>query len=279
MKHVLFCIDKLCWSSKLTTWRHLSFTLEPLLVPGRLGDLKPGQCACVIRYQDAETPPYRLCRGPRANHPSVPWWQRLRRCGPPVERKEDDRLVHRGKVDAYSPFLNPIENCFSVYKADLKQRLGQVQSIRWTIAARLWRQDTAASERGGAPSWRSWRIKRWLPSPRRRWQLVINTPARSSAPVWPERTPGPSDRTGAATTGGGGVVGYVHWLCCLCSLLLQCHVMFFMWHGHWPYTNESLFIMLLFYQRHFKLMNHYCGLNWFVNCLYLFVLKCWSTHT
>ena len=46
----------------------------------------------------------------------------------PAHRQAEALQSHAvKKLAPYSPFLNPIENCFSVYKADLKQRLGQVQ--------------------------------------------------------------------------------------------------------------------------------------------------------
>ena len=53
------------------------------------------------------------------------------------------------KLAPYSPFLNPIENCFSVFKADLKQRLGQVQGLLDDRGAAL-----AAGHRG-IGTWRN----------------------------------------------------------------------------------------------------------------------------
>ena len=73
----------------------------------------------------------------------------------------DNAPAHRGaeladarphpvrKLAPYSPFLNPIENMFSVFKADLKQRLGRVQALLDDWAAAL-----AAGHRG-LVSWRS----------------------------------------------------------------------------------------------------------------------------
>ena len=43
----------------------------------------------------------------------------------------------------YSPFLNPMENMFSIFKADIKQRLSYIQHA-WTIGRRRWRPGTAA---------------------------------------------------------------------------------------------------------------------------------------
>ena len=84
------------------------------------------------------------------------------------------------KLAPYSPFLNPIENCFSVFKAALKQRLGQVLYLLDDRDAAL-----AAGHRGistcGTPSWRSWPNRRWRRSRRRRWPPRISAPTASSA--------------------------------------------------------------------------------------------------
>lgn len=73
----------------------------------------------------------------------------------------DNAPAHRGaeladsdlhpvrKLAPHSPFLNPIENMFSVFKADLKQRLSQVQDRLDDRAAAL-----AAGHRG-LVTWRS----------------------------------------------------------------------------------------------------------------------------
>ena len=53
------------------------------------------------------------------------------------------------KLSPHSPFLNPIENCFSIFKADLKQRLGQIQDRLDDRAAAL------ATGHRGLVSWRS----------------------------------------------------------------------------------------------------------------------------
>ena len=62
----------------------------------------------------------------------------------PAHRQAETLATHQvQKLAPYSPFLNPIENCFSFYKADLKQRLGQVQGLLDDRAAAL-----AAGHRG-----------------------------------------------------------------------------------------------------------------------------------
>ena len=53
------------------------------------------------------------------------------------------------KLAPYSPFLNPIENCFSVFEVDLKQRLGQVQGLLDDRSAAL------AAEQRGLGTWRN----------------------------------------------------------------------------------------------------------------------------
>ena len=48
----------------------------------------------------------------------------------PTHRQAELLETHQvKKLAPHSPFLNPIENCFSFYKADLKQRLGCVQEM------------------------------------------------------------------------------------------------------------------------------------------------------
>ena len=59
-----------------------------------------------------------------------------------AEMPDADRHQVR-MLPPHSPFLNPIENVFSVYKADIKQRLGQVQHRLDDRAAAL-----AAGHRG-----------------------------------------------------------------------------------------------------------------------------------
>ena len=68
----------------------------------------------------------------------------------PAHRQAETLATHQvRKLAPYSPFLNPIENCFSIFKADLKQRLGQVQHRLDDRAAAL-----AAGHRG-LVTWRN----------------------------------------------------------------------------------------------------------------------------
>ena len=99
----------------------------------------------------------------------------------------DPRLHQVRKLAPYSPFLNPIENMFSVFKAYLKQRQVTCRLV-WTIGRRRRRQGTAASLPGAAQSWRTWRTRPSQPSPRRRCAPPTATPTPSWAHAWRVRT-------------------------------------------------------------------------------------------
>ena len=67
----------------------------------------------------------------------------------PCHRQAEALVTHQvKKLAPNSPFLNPIENCFAVYKADLKQRLGQVQELL---------DDRDAALQAGHRSIKAWR--------------------------------------------------------------------------------------------------------------------------
>ena len=47
----------------------------------------------------------------------------------PAHRRAEELGPWVRKLPPHSPFLNPIENCFSIYKAEIKQRLSLVQRL------------------------------------------------------------------------------------------------------------------------------------------------------
>ena len=136
-----------------------------------------GQCApraAVESLKHSRTENFVAVAQERVRHPNV-WsviakWQRTEdtaarpRSGSrrfKVDDKMRDLLVMIMESDPYSPFLNSVENMFSVLKADLKQRLSTSRSAR-TIGRRGWRPGTAvaawcnALPHGASLSWRIW---------------------------------------------------------------------------------------------------------------------------